>query len=192
MNYRIEIISNQSVQEDITELLEQEIAEISRSLKILAKELNVPLSFHEENPELITNNGINRGKASAHYNIEGSPRAAEIDLIARDLRLAADLDAPINIQHISSREGVELVRQAKLEVIEKNNFTLPLTKTKEEITDIEYRNELEKVDLETLYKQAQEIDPEATAKVSQNDRKRITPPQTGRTAGTSGRAGGAC
>ena len=45
---------------------------------------------------------------------------------------------------------------------------------KEEITDIEYRNELEKVDLETLYKQAQEIDPEAAAKVSQNDRKRIT------------------
>ena len=44
---------------------------------------------------------------------------------------------------------------------------------KEEITDIEYRNELEKVDLETLYKQAQEIDPEAAAKVSQNDRKRI-------------------
>ena len=45
---------------------------------------------------------------------------------------------------------------------------------KEEITDIEYRNELEKVDLETLYKQAQEIDPEAAVKVSQNDRKRIT------------------
>ena len=79
-----------------------------------AKELNVPLSFHEENPALITNNGINHGKASAYYNIEGSPRAAEIDLIYRDLRLAAEIDAPINIQHISSKEGVELVRQAKL------------------------------------------------------------------------------
>ena len=45
---------------------------------------------------------------------------------------------------------------------------------KEEITDIEYRNELEKVDLETLYKQAMEIDPEAATRVSQNDRKRIT------------------
>lgn len=45
---------------------------------------------------------------------------------------------------------------------------------KEEITDMEYRNELEKVDLETLYKQAMEIDPEAAARVSQNDRKRIT------------------
>ncbi len=45
---------------------------------------------------------------------------------------------------------------------------------KEEITDIEYRNELEKVNLETLYKQAMEIDPKAVERVSQNDRKRIT------------------
>lgn len=78
-----------------------------------AKELNVPLSFHEENPALITNNGINHGKASEYYDIEGSPRAAEIDLIYRDLQLAVKIDAPINIQHISSKEGVELVRQAK-------------------------------------------------------------------------------
>lgn len=101
-----------------------------------AKELNVPLSFHEENPELITNNGINRGKASAHYNIEGSPRAAEIDLIYRDLNLAGELDAPINIQHISSKEGVELVRQRKLEMAKKKNIPLPLPKSKEDITDI--------------------------------------------------------
>lgn len=80
-----------------------------------AKELKVPLSFHEENPALITNNGINHGKASAYYDIEGSPRAAEIDLIYRDLQFAVEIDAPINIQHISSKEGVELVRQAKLD-----------------------------------------------------------------------------
>ena len=102
----------------------------------IAKDLSVPLSFHEENPELITNNGVNRGKASAHYDIGGSPRAAEIDLIARDLGLAAKLNAPINIQHISSREGVELVRQAKLETIREMKLSLPLAKTTEEITDI--------------------------------------------------------
>lgn len=79
-----------------------------------AKELNVPLSFHEEDPELITNNGINHGKASEYYQVEGSPRGAEISLIFRDLSLATELDAPINIQHISSKEGVELVRQAKI------------------------------------------------------------------------------
>ena len=91
-----------------------------------AKELQVPLSFHEENPEFITNNGINHGKASAHYGIGGSPRDAEIDLIARDLSLATEADAPINIQHISSKEGVELVRRAKLEQIARKQLTLPL------------------------------------------------------------------
>lgn len=101
-----------------------------------AKELNVPLSFHEENPDLITNNGINRGVASSYYNIEGSPRAAEIDMIYRDLNLAGDLDAPINIQHISTREGVELVRQKKIEITKKKNIPLPLPKSSEEITDI--------------------------------------------------------
>lgn len=101
-----------------------------------AKELQVPLSFHEENPELIVNNGVNRGKASDHYDIEGSPRAAEIDMIHRDLNLAGELDAPINIQHISTKEGVELVRQKKMEIIEKNHLTLPLPKCKEDMTDI--------------------------------------------------------
>lgn len=109
-----------------------------------AKELNVPLSFHEENPELITNNGVNHGKASAHYEIEGSPRAAEIDLIYRDLELAGELDAPINIQHISSKEGVELVRQKKIEMTKKKNIPLPLPKANENMTDITDSSDLNK------------------------------------------------
>lgn len=105
-----------------------------------AKNLSVPLSFHEENPDLITNNGVNHGKASSYFGIEGSPRAAEIDLIARDLKLAMDMNAPINIQHISSKEGVELVRQAKLDVIQNNHISLPPAKTNEDITDISQSN----------------------------------------------------
>ena len=89
-----------------------------------AKELNVPLSFHEENPELITNNGINHGKASEYYNVLGSPRSAEIDMIFRDLELAEKYDAPIDIQHISTREGVELLRQKKHEIITNKNITI--------------------------------------------------------------------
>ena len=75
--------------------------------------LDMPISFHEEDAALITNNGINRGKASEHYGIGGSPREAEISLSARDLKLALETGACINIQHISSKEAVELVRQAK-------------------------------------------------------------------------------
>lgn len=78
-----------------------------------AAAIGKPISFHEENPRRITNNGVNAGKASAFYGIGGSPREAETDLIERDLKLALETGAAVVIQHISSKEGVELVRQAK-------------------------------------------------------------------------------
>lgn len=78
-----------------------------------AKRLGVPISFHEENPAYIENNGINAGKASAYYKIGGSKREAEIDLVGRDLAIAIETGACIDVQHISSKEAVELVRQAK-------------------------------------------------------------------------------
>lgn len=75
--------------------------------------LGVPISFHEENPVFIENNGVNAGAASAHYQIGGSKREAEIDLVRRDLELALKTGACVNIQHISTKEAVELIRQAK-------------------------------------------------------------------------------
>lgn len=78
-----------------------------------AASLKVPISLHEEDPALIANNGVNRGKASEYYGIGGSPREAEISLIERDLEIALRTGAILNIQHISTKEGVELVRQAK-------------------------------------------------------------------------------
>lgn len=75
--------------------------------------LDMPISFHEEDPSVIENNGINRGKASEYFGIGGSPRDAEINMIARDVQLAKKTGAVIDIQHISTKEGVELVRKAK-------------------------------------------------------------------------------
>lgn len=79
-----------------------------------AKELNVPISLHEENPEFIENNGVNAGGVAAkHFGIGGSKREAEISMIKRDVELALQTGAVLNIQHISTKEGVELVRQGK-------------------------------------------------------------------------------
>ena len=78
-----------------------------------AAKCHKPVSLHEENPALITNNGINAGEASVYYGIGGSPREAEISMVERDLRIAVDEEADLSIQHISTREAVELVRQAK-------------------------------------------------------------------------------
>lgn len=88
-------------------------ADLMRNAMEATAKLNVPISLHEEDPSLITNNGINRGAASEHYGIGGSPREAEITLIERDMQLALETGAILNIQHISTKEGVELVRKAK-------------------------------------------------------------------------------
>ncbi len=93
-----------------------------------AMKLGVPVSFHEEDPSLIAQNGINRGMASTYFRVEGSPKEAEISMISRDIdiakKVASESDAETNhgdgvvgpcfvIQHISTKEGVELVRSAK-------------------------------------------------------------------------------
>lgn len=78
-----------------------------------AARLGTVLSFHEENPAYIKDNGINAGEASAYYGIGGSSREAEISMVRRDVRLAAETGAVINIQHISTKEAVMLVREAK-------------------------------------------------------------------------------
>lgn len=79
----------------------------------MAARLELPVSFHEEDPALIENNGIHRGAASAHYKIGGSPREAETELVRRDLKLARDTGAHLNIQHISAAETVALIRAAR-------------------------------------------------------------------------------
>lgn len=85
---------------------------VRRAMERTAK-LDMVISFHEEDPGLIDNNGINRGKASEFFGIGGSPREAETRLVERDLKLALETGAKINIQHISARESVELVRRAR-------------------------------------------------------------------------------
>lgn len=78
-----------------------------------ARELNVPVSLHEEDPAFIKNNGINHGTISEQLGIYGSPSVAEESLVARDCLLALRSGAHTVIQHISSGRSVELVRMFK-------------------------------------------------------------------------------
>lgn len=87
--------------------------ELVREAMVRVRRLNKPISFHEEDPKLITNNGVHAGAASRYYEIGGSPREAEYILVERDIGLAEETGAEIVIQHISTKEAVELVRQAR-------------------------------------------------------------------------------
>lgn len=75
-----------------------------------AKELDAVISFHEEDPSLIKENGVNHGKVSEELNIYGSPRTAEDVMVARDGALSLYTGAKVVIQHISSGVSVDLVR----------------------------------------------------------------------------------
>lgn len=68
-----------------------------------AKRLHLPLSFHEEDPAFIEKSGTNRT----------APAVAEDIMVARDCMLALHTGAPVNIQHISSKASVAMVRLAK-------------------------------------------------------------------------------
>lgn len=61
------------------------------------------LSLHEEDPTFIDHAGYDKT----------APREAEISMIKRDIELVKKYGGHINIQHLSSKEGVELIRNAK-------------------------------------------------------------------------------
>lgn len=78
-----------------------------------AKELDAIISFHEEDPDLIVQNGINHSEVSEKLGIYGSPNIAETSFIARDVAMAIYTGAKISIQHISTGLGVDLVKLGK-------------------------------------------------------------------------------
>lgn len=78
-----------------------------------AAKLGLPLSFHEENPKFIKENGINHGDVSRQLEVYGSPSLAEDCLVARDCMMALHTGATVDIQHISSAASVKMVKLAK-------------------------------------------------------------------------------
>lgn len=78
-----------------------------------AKRLNLPISFHEEDPCFIDSPGINEGKISEKLGIKGASHLAEDVMVARDCIIALETGAKVNFQHISSGLSVDIIRWAK-------------------------------------------------------------------------------
>ena len=78
-----------------------------------AKRLGLPISLHEEDPIFVGSPGINQGPAAKELGLAGASALAEHTLTARDCLLALQTGARTDIQHISSRLTVELIRFMK-------------------------------------------------------------------------------
>lgn len=91
------------------------IADEKLMVKALTKcrELDVPISLHEEDPALMFSAGVNKGSVSDKLGLGGAPDEAEYVLAARDVMLNRKIGARLDIQHISSGTTVEVLRAAK-------------------------------------------------------------------------------
>lgn len=79
-----------------------------------AKDLDVPLSFHEEDPAFILSPGVNYGSAaSVKFGVKGAMPSSEECMVARDIALAMRTGARVAFQHISSGKSVALIRAGK-------------------------------------------------------------------------------
>ena len=88
--------------------------ELLEKALVKAAALDLPVSLHEEDPAYITNPGVTSGgPAAAFLGLTGASPEAEITMIRRDVEIALRTGASLCIQHISTAEGVELVRNAQ-------------------------------------------------------------------------------
>jgi dihydroorotase len=73
----------------------------------------IPVADHPEDLGLSATGHMNEGLVSTRLGLPGKPNAAEDIHIVRDLLLAELTGGHIHLQHVSTRFGVESIRQAK-------------------------------------------------------------------------------
>lgn len=86
---------------------------LMRLALLYAQSFGIPVADHPEDLTLSGRGHMNAGLVSTRLGLPGKPNAAEDIHIVRDLLLAELTGGHIHLQHISTRFGVESIRQAK-------------------------------------------------------------------------------
>ncbi len=99
-------------------------SEIMRCALEYAKMFDLPVIAHEEDPELMVDGVMHRGRISTMLGMPSIPREAEEVMVARDILLARLTGGHLHIAHVSSAGTVEMIRRAKSQGI---NVTAEVT-----------------------------------------------------------------
>lgn len=90
-----------------------ENSDILRKAMEYSKCFNMPIICHSEEKILCKDGQINEGEISLKLGLKGIPKESEIIGIFRDLMLARLTNAKVHIAHVSTKESVDLIRNAK-------------------------------------------------------------------------------
>lgn len=74
---------------------------------------NLPVISHAEDLNLSKGAPMTEGKVSSLLGYTGNPNASEEIMVAREVALARATGARVHIAHLSTREGIEVVKRAK-------------------------------------------------------------------------------
>lgn len=90
-----------------------------------APELGMSVVAHCEDLFLADGGKINEGEVSQKLGVKGIPASAEDCGTAREIALAAALDVPVHICHVSTKTSVALIRDAKARGVKVTAETAP-------------------------------------------------------------------
>ncbi|NLC96423.1 MAG: dihydroorotase [Erysipelotrichaceae bacterium] len=114
----IEISNMEEIAQDVIAFSDDGVGvqdeEILRQAMIEAKKLDSIIVVHcEDNSELKPNGCIHEGITSKKLNLVGINSASEYNEVIRDIKLAKETGCQLHICHVSTKESVEAIRQAK-------------------------------------------------------------------------------
>ena len=87
--------------------------------RVMKRALNYVKSFngliiqHAEEPELSHNGVVNEGEVSTRLGLTGIPSYTEAMIVERDLWLVKDTKCRYHVSHVSTKETVDIIRNAK-------------------------------------------------------------------------------
>ncbi|MDD4873278.1 MAG: dihydroorotase [Kiritimatiellae bacterium] len=84
---------------------------MAHAMKV-CKVLGKPVFDHALDPQIAAKGVMHDGTKSRQLGLPGIPSLAEVRIVQRDIRLAKETDCAVHIQHVSSAESVDLIRQA--------------------------------------------------------------------------------
>ena len=100
-------------------------------------DLDIPIFVHAEELSLVNGGSMNEGASATRYGIKGIPNAAESVMVERDIALAELAGSGVHFCHISTKESVRAIREAKKRGVRVTCETAPhyFTLTDEDIKD---------------------------------------------------------
>ncbi|MYA32515.1 MAG: dihydroorotase [Gemmatimonadales bacterium] len=86
---------------------------LMRRLLEYTQSFGIPVLQHAEDTALSAGGVMNEGAVATALGLRGIPNASEATVVARDIYLAELTGGHVHVQHVSTREAVELIRLAR-------------------------------------------------------------------------------